>query len=133
MAQIIQPFSTHIEVRFEHFFQRKGEPGSGYGFPCTESGEPLIEADNKCAWDNYREQKAGHPDYRDTGIQRYQRRVKNHAELQCDCRRTVVLAYADNDCECGRVYNLFGQSLRTNYTKQDEMEEFSYGDWNNWG
>lgn len=145
MAHIIKQFSFRQEVTFTHDFQRIGEArGTGYSFDVNEPvlNQPLtlkhdVFPDLNTAEQrefrekNYAEVKKDSA-LEDLGIIRHERRVKDHSVLMCDCGNEVVLYYPENDCECGRRYNLFGQGLRTNYSKAEEMEEFSYGDWNDW-
>lgn len=140
MAHIIKQFSFRQEVTFTHDFHHIGSScGTGYSFDVNEPviNQPLTLKHDVCPEHrefrekNYAEVKKD-PAYQDLGVIRHERRVKDHSVLMCDCGSEVVLYNSENDCECGRIYNIFGQGLRTNYSKADEMEEFSYGDWNDW-
>ena len=95
-------------------FKYKDDPNAGFVFPALPNSEPDFEQMSKEAILNYNnclnDDRLEEPEFR---VEK--REYMNPAVGQCVCGAEVVL---DADyagavrCECGRWYNLFGQSLR---------------------
>ena len=95
-------------------FKYKDDPNAGFVFPALPNGEP--DFDNMCqeAVDNYTkcltDKRLTEPEFK---VEK--RTYMSPAVGKCICGAHVVLEsdYAGAvRCECGRWYNLFGQSLR---------------------
>lgn len=99
-------------VTYSHSFFWKGQPGSGFSFPCNEAGElegihPAgMENLAKCLFGEYCNQV----DY--DGIEKQEHHYTEPAIGICRCGCEVVLDGFTNTCEgCGRDYNMSGQEL----------------------
>ena len=104
-------------------FKYKDDPNAGFCFPATSHGEPDFNSMTSEAQANY---KACLTDNRLTEAE-FTKSAHTYIEPavgKCICGSHVTL---DADymgavrCECGRWYNLFGQSLRDpKYWENDE-------------
>lgn len=95
-------------------FKYKDDPNAGFVFPALPNGEPDFKNMPEEAILNYNsclnDDRLDGPELR---VQK--RQYMNPAVGKCICGAEVVLDadYAGAvQCECGRWYNLFGQSLR---------------------
>lgn len=103
---------TIIEYYIEFFY--KDDPDAGFCFPATPQGEPDFSRMAPEAKANY---EACLTDERLTEgeFTKSKHTYMNPAIGRCICGQEVIL---DSDyqgavrCECGRWYNLFGQSLK---------------------
>ncbi len=103
---------TITEYYIEFFY--KDDPTAGFCFPATSHGEPDFSRMIPEAIANY---KACLTDERLTEgeFTKSEHTYMNPAVGKCICGAEVIL---DSDyqgavsCECGRWYNLFGQSLK---------------------
>lgn len=111
---IIKERTPEVITEYTIEFSYKDDPDAGFCFPATREGEPDFEAMCPEAKANY---ESCLTDDRLTEPEFY---VKKHTYVnpavgRCICGTEVVLD-SDYDgavrCECGRWYNLFGQSLR---------------------
>lgn len=90
--------------------------GSGFGFPCDQSGNLLIAEMSECGMANYQDCVA-HPEryVRAGEVVRYCNTYTENAHGTCICGAEVELQdqyYEACQCaRCGRWYNLYGQSL----------------------
>lgn len=104
--------STITEYYIEFFY--KDDPDCGFGFPANRDGTPAFDKMPPEAIENYnlclKDERLTEPEFR--------KEVMSYIEPavgRCVCGAEVVL---DSDyagavrCECGRWYNIFGQSLR---------------------
>lgn len=100
----------------EHYieFIYKDDPDSGFCFPANRDGTPAFDKMPPEAIENYnlclKDERLTEPEFRKKTLSYIEPAVG-----RCICGAEVVL---DADyagavrCECGRWYNLFGQSLR---------------------
>lgn len=104
-------------------FKYKDDPNAGFVFPALPNGEPDFKNMPEEAILNYNsclnDDRLDGPELR---VEK--RQYMNPAVGKCICGAEVVL---DADyagavrCECGRWYNLFGQSLRDpRYWEEDD-------------
>lgn len=110
---IIRPRERKETVSFLRKFEWLNTPGAGFEFECSEQGvidtaqlQPAGLANlTMCLADKG-------ATLRDYGIRRHVHQFIEPALLRCHCGRNVELWDAlDNDCECGRCYNLSGQAV----------------------
>lgn len=105
-------------------FKYKDDPNAGFVFPALANGEPDFEHMPKEAILNYNnclnDDRLEEPEFRVD-----KREYMNPAVGQCICGREVILDSGYEgavQCECGRWYNLFGQSLRDPKYWEEEDE-----------
>lgn len=118
MLKIIKEHSSHTEV--EYYIEFTDEEGSGFAFPCDSNGNLQFSSYpelRKAQCDNY--------DYAMSHKERFNRQyaelvarkytVTDNAIGRCVCGEEVELydqyQGACSCPECGRWYNIFGQSL----------------------
>jgi len=104
--------STLTEYYIEFFY--KDDPDCGFCFPANRDGTPAFDKMPPEAIENYnlclKDERLTEPELRKETLSYIEPAVG-----KCICGAEVVL---DSDyagavrCECGRWYNLFGQSLR---------------------
>ena len=104
---------TTIKEYFIEFYY-KDDPNAGFCFPAYPNGDPDFSSMTSEAQANYeaclKDERLTEAEFT-TSVHTY----TEPAEGRCICGNRVVL---DTDymgavrCECGRWYNLFGQSLR---------------------
>jgi hypothetical protein len=104
--------STITEYYIEFYY--KDDPDSGFCFPANRDGTPAFDKMPPEAIENYnlclKDERLTEPELRKETLSYIEPAVG-----RCICGAEVVL---DSDyagavrCECGRWYNLFGQSLR---------------------
>ena len=116
-------------VKFTEYtieFRYKDDPEAGFTFPATRHGEPDIESMPSEMLANY---EACLTDERLTEgeFNKHEWNFTHPAIGVCVCGKDVVLDcdYAGAvRCECGRWYNLFGQSLKDpKYWEEDYYDE----------
>ena len=85
------------------------EPGWGFGFPCDENWEPILN--NEASAENYRKCLTG--EHKVTPFKRtsWEQSCQVPAVLKCYCGREVFLDSFTCPCDCGRDYNMSGQLL----------------------
>ncbi len=106
MLEILTQRDRRDVVSYDLFFYTT--TGSGFIFPCDKDGEVDLTQLKPEALANYHRCEAG-----EFGVGEVQRRVAvetTHATGRCDCGRVLTLR-DDQACECGRMYNSFGQEL----------------------
>lgn len=103
---------TDYELRFYR------DANGGFAFPCDKDGNPLMDPDNKAAWDNYHEclkNPEEFPYYFNHKVANtHSWREPNSGTCYCGTRIELVNEYM-GACECpkcGKWYNLFGQELK---------------------
>ena len=95
-------------------FCYKDDPDAGYCFPANNDGTPALDQMCPEAIANY---KSCLTDNRLTEAE-FRKEVRTYTDPavgKCSCGCEVVLDsdyYGAVQCECGRWYNLFGQSLK---------------------
>ena len=114
MIKIIKERTPGTITEYYIEFYYKDDPDSGFCFPANRDGTPAFDKMPQEAIENYglclKDDRLTEPEFR--------KEVMSYIEPavgRCVCGAEVVL---DSDyagavrCECGRWYNLFGQSLR---------------------
>ncbi len=113
MIKIIKERTPITKTEFYIDFTYKDDPDSGYCFPANLDGTPALDKMCPEAIANYESCLTD-----DRLTEEFRKEVCNYTEPavgQCVCGKEVVL---DSDymgavqCDCGRWYNLFGQSLK---------------------
>lgn len=123
MIKIIKPRTPETIIDRYIEFKYKDDPNAGFVFPALANGEPDFEHMPKEAILNYNsclnDDRLEEPEFRVD-----KREYMNPAVGQCVCGREVILdgGYEGAvQCDCGRWYNLFGQSLRDpKYWEEDD-------------
>lgn len=114
MLNIIKERTPETITEYYLDFIYKEDPEAGYCFPANKDGTPAF--DQMCP-----EAKANYErcltDERLIGpeLRKEVRTYMNPAVGKCSCGSEVVLDsdyYGAVRCDCGRWYNLFGQSLK---------------------
>lgn len=109
-------------------FLYKDDPNAGFMFPALPNGEPDFEHMTPEAKANYEscltDDRLEKPEFKVD-----KRTYMNPAVGKCICGREVILDCGHEGavrCECGRWYNLFGQSLiDPKYWYRDEDDYYS--------
>lgn len=115
---------TIVEYEIEFLYP---DMNSGYGFPCTETGE-LLSNDNDCLVANYSYCLA-HPEEFEVynHLRKMTHSYTENAHGTCECGEEVSLwdeYYGACSCpNCGRWYNLFGQEINPPIYWEEEYEE----------
>ncbi|GHO55501.1 hypothetical protein [Ktedonobacter robiniae] len=87
---------------------------AGFSFPCDKHGNYLLHEMGEEAIENLTKCQDGTYAVKYMGMQTYHHAYTVPATGRCiDCGREVDLACSTNECDCGRLYNLFGQPLTT--------------------
>lgn len=115
--QIITP-RKHVEaVSYHLHYSHKDAPGCGYSFDCDEAGNPT--STNPASIKNLAMCRKS-TDYVFTGISTYTNRYTEAATARCYCGAVVSLDDPlDNDCVCGKCYNMSGQEVTPNYGRAE--------------
>lgn len=105
----------------EHYvtYAYANTPSAGFTFPADEHGNVLVKTLAPAGRDSYEACLTGVVDgERVTGPshQANTRTIVEPAILECSCGRHVALTTNDNECDCGRIYNAFGQALAPRHT-----------------
>ena len=98
----------HVEYRIS--FDRIGDAGSGYSFPCSSTGILDTSQMSAVGLSNLEYCKTS-ADFHPPTISKYTNRYTEPATGRCVCG-AVVCMDGDVKCDCGRWYNTFGQELR---------------------
>lgn len=115
MAEFIRRRHVEHVAEYRLFFERKSERGSGFSYECDKDGNVFVDKLHPCARAGYEElrtttswQETFHPPY----VEEIPRIIVHYAAIRCRCRREVVLSgNYESECECGQLYNLYGQAL----------------------
>lgn len=94
--------------------------GCGYAFDSDREGNvdlSTLTLLQRVSWD-----LAHSGEYVDEGVLDYSRWYWEPAAIRCACGRECVLDGSENDCDCGRIYNNFGQEYRPREEWADAME-----------
>ena len=128
MIKIIKERTPITTKEYFIEFKYKDNPEAGFCFPAFSNGDPDLDHMSSEAQANY---KACFKDDRLEGPEftANEYTYMEPAEGRCSCGNRVIL---DSDyqgairCECGRWYNLFGQSLKDpKYWYRDEDDYYS--------
>ena len=128
MLKIIKERTPETIKEYYINFWYKDDPNAGFCFPATSTGEPEFSSMSPEAIANY---KACLTDERlaEAEFEPREYTYINPAVGLCTCGKEVVLegSYEGaTQCECGRWYNLFGQSLiDPKYWYRDEDDYYS--------
>jgi hypothetical protein len=98
-------------------------PSSGFSFPCDEAGKICVEDMTDLGKENLRKCQDGTHEVTDKGVNENSWSFMEPSVGKCSCGRKVTLEFSDdNECLCGRLYNLYGQELRR-LSAQERAEE----------
>ena len=128
MLKIIKERTPKTIKEYYINFWYKDDPEAGFTFPALPFGEPDFAVMSEEAIANY---KKCLTDDRLTGPEfiKDERTYWAPAVGKCSCGKEVVLEggyEGATQCECGRWYNLFGQSLiDPKYWYRDEDDYYS--------
>ena len=98
-------------------------PGAGWSFPCDEHGAIIWSQMSQTASDDYEACQNGTLAVTFKGIVTYVHSFMEHARGRCCCGKIVDLISHTNECDCGRLYNLFGQDLAPR-SQRDPLGEY---------
>ena len=131
-AEILERGKRVHRVEHKLFFERLDDEGAGYAFDSDEQGNltrsPVDENGDPAIWlSSYlhcRESDEYHPPYVTTHKWSYW----DPTLIRCICGRKLSLPDPlTNECECGRLYNSMGQSLKPrSMWGEDCQEDFYY-------
>ena len=128
MLKIIKERTPETIKEYYIEFRYKDDPEAGFCFPALPNGEPDFSSMPPEAKANY---EACLTDERlvQEEFEPREYTYMNPAVGQCSCGNVVVLECDHSgavQCECGRWYNLFGQSLiDPKYWYRDEDDYYS--------
>ena len=115
-----------VEYRreFSYIGNDPGLIGCGFTFKSDENGNvdlAKFTPAQRASWDEVQDLVA-RGEYVDEGMRDLSRYVTEPAVIRCACGRECVLYGMENDCDCGRIYNGFGQEYRPREEWADAME-----------
>ena len=121
MAKIIQESQRVSEKHYWLYYSDPDNPGSGWSFPCDESGGVTREDLTPTSLENFRKCLFGQQGERQ-GVEIEHRRYYKPSILECDCGTEIDLYDPmDNVCSsCGAIYNMSGQRVTCLSTQADE-------------
>ena len=128
MLKIVKERTPETIREYYIEFKYKDDPEAGFCFPATCHGDPDFSHMTSEALANY---EACLTDKRlaEGEFTKHEWTYTNPAIGICSCGRDVVLDCGHSDaiqCECGRWYNCFGQSLiDPKYWYRDEDDYYS--------
>ena len=110
MTIISERHTVHVE-EYALVYENSTAPG-GFSFTCDKQGTPLWDKLPQPARENLADCQSGKLNVTFCGVKDYSYNYQEPAQIKCDCGRVVTLyGVFENDCECGRIYNGFGQVL----------------------
>lgn len=111
--EIIREPYVEEDVYYTLDYDIKGDPGSGFTFPCDNEGN--IGQLNEAAEESYHFCQQHIDNYNGPFIRKHITRYRHGATIKCDCGNIFELQnqyYGACQCEnCQQWYNLFGQYL----------------------
>ena len=127
MAKIIRERRTIETVEHHQTYVWRDTPGAGFSFDCNEQGVIDESKLQPAAVENLAFCRANPDQIADAGIRTYRNTYRAPAELLCDCRRIVFLNDPlDNDCTCGRCYNMSGQQVINSRDCDEQGEPYDF-------
>lgn len=110
--KIIKQRISKLVTNYQLSFQAIGySKGTGLGFECDKDGNVDLTKLQPAGLANYHIGMRGEG-YEKPEVVEFTNRFVECAIGKCDaCGRHVHLSHSDNDCDCGAIYNLFGQRL----------------------
>lgn len=127
MIKIIKERTPETITEYYIEFYYKDDPNAGFVFPANKDGSPAFDKMPPEAKVNY-EKCLTDDRLTEAEFKVDKRTYMNPAVGKCVCGREVVLEGGYEgavQCECGRWYNLFGQSLidpKYWYRDEDDYE-----------
>jgi len=111
--EIIQHRELIEDISYELCYWYKDNIGNwGFGFPCDEHGNVLLDQMADVAIENYEKCRAGSNDTVIGGVKRRVSRWWQDRIGRCHCGADVYLNNFTNECDnCGRLFNSSGQEL----------------------
>ena len=128
MLKIIKERTPETIITYTIEFNYKDDPTAGFVFPANPDGTPAFDKMPEAAKINYEKCLT------DSRLTEAEFKVTKHTYMnpavgECSCGKEVVLVggyEGATQCECGRWYNLFGQSLiDPKYWYRDEDDYYS--------
>lgn len=111
--KIIKEREHKIKIDYTRCFEWKDSPGAGFSFPVDENGNFTNPYDSPQAVKNFEMCINDTDKLIDRGIVKHETSYTEPAIGICDnCGSEVELYSFTNECECGCLYNMFGQALR---------------------
>lgn len=121
MAEIIKQGHRVHNERYSLSYTWNDAPGCGFGFDCNENG--LIDANDllskPVALESFVDCILGKIDVSFDGIKTYNNSYFQPTIIRCSCGEELEVPSFTNECDCGALYNSFGQSL----APRDQWEE----------
>lgn len=127
MADFIRKRQRVFAEAWQLYFERRGDEGSGYAFPCDKAGNVDEAALEPAGLLNYQHCMAGSPDLKPPVVEHLEWEYIEPAVIRCGCKREVMLDCDPAECECGCAYNLFGQQLAHHSQWGEETGEYFGG------
>jgi hypothetical protein len=123
MKRIIKQREIKRIEEYGLFFESRTMEGAGYSFDCDKEGRLTQELTpiQQESWKEANNLEKYYPGV----VQDHGRNFLEPAVLECHCGHHIALQNPhENGCEkCGRAYNLFGQEVIANYSRQDARED----------
>ena len=127
MAKIINERRTIETVSYEQSYFWRDTPGAGFSFDCDKNGTIDESKMNPAALKNLEFCRTNPKEIGYNGIREYHHVYRAPAELRCDCGRIVYLHNPlNNDCDCGRCFNMSGQSVINSRLCDEQGEPYDY-------
>ena len=128
MLKIIKERTPEVIKEYYIEYRYKDDPEAGFCFPATSKGFPDFDRMGSEMLDNYNacltDERLTEPEFEPR-----EWTYMNPAVGLCSCGKEVILECDHSgavQCECGRWYNLFGQSLiDPKYWYRDEDDYYS--------
>ena len=101
-----------IETVTHYLAYSFGNDGCGFNFPCDKDGKIIYEGMQVCALANLERCEKGEDGITFDGLKTHTSSYRAPAEALCSCGRTIYLDDPlDNECECGKCYNMSGKQV----------------------
>lgn len=121
--KIIRHREHHEVAHYFLSFERLDHPGSGFSFPCDESGDVKVNELNPEARKNYDNCLAGKGVEHGRLEEYHHHYVTSSVGICDDCGEEVELTGFTNTCCCGADYNMSGQRLAPREQWGEETNE----------
>ena len=112
------------QIEYERSFSIIGGENNGciVGFPCDKNGTLIHNESYDCWIEYYNDCVAQSNKYKYIGVRENSYCYREPTHALCSCGAEILLQ-GDTYCDCGQLYNQFGQQLIDPNEWEENMEE----------